>query len=129
MSLPARFRRPRASSCLGPSTKSVPSLVSILEGFLAAALVKHASAPKRDIQVVVTLKRAKWHEKGNFNAVFWISVVIFLSHLFAYVPFDSPRPDFINRHWILHGRSATDWTATDALKLVNALTTLEWLFE
>lgn len=41
----------------------VPSLVSILEGFLAAALAKHASAPKRDIQVVVRLKRAKWHEK------------------------------------------------------------------
>lgn len=56
-------------------------------------------------------------------------MVNFLSHLFAHAPFDSPRPQFINRHWILHGRSATDWAATDALKLVNALTALEWLFE
>jgi hypothetical protein len=106
----------------------VPSLVSILEGFMASSLAKRANAPKRDIQPVVALKRTKWHEKGDFTAVFWISVVDFLSYLFAHAPFDFPRPDFINRHWIHHGRSATDWTATDALKLVNALTTLEWLF-
>lgn len=117
------------SMALGKYKICVPSLVSILEGFLAASLAKHASAPKRDIQVVVTLKRAKWHETGDFTAVFWISVVNFLTHLFASAPFDSPRPDFINRHWILHGRSATDWTETDALKLINALTTLEWLFD
>jgi hypothetical protein len=107
----------------------VPSLATILDGFVAASLCKHANAPKHDIKVVVTLKRAKWHEKGNFTAVFWTSVVNFLTHLFAHAPSDSPRPIFINRHWILHGRSATDWTATDALKLVNALTTLDWLFD
>lgn len=117
------------SMALGKYKICVPSLVSILEGFMAASLVKHAKAAKHDIRPVMTLKRTKWHEEGDFTAVFWISAVNFLSHLFAHAPFDSPRPDFINRHWILHGRSATDWTATDALKLINALTTLEWLFD
>jgi hypothetical protein len=107
----------------------VPALVSILEGYMAASLCKHANAQKRDIQVLATLKRTKWHEKDYFAAVFWTSVVNFLTHLFAHAPFDSSRPSFINRNWVLHGRSATDWTSTDALKLINALTTLDWLFE
>jgi hypothetical protein len=59
----------------------------------------------------------------------WTSVVLFLDHLFASSDFQSASPAFINRHWILHGRSATEWTEVDVLKLVNALATLHWLFD
>ena len=58
-----------------------------------------------------------------------LSAVTFLDHLFKPSDFEATRPTIINRHWILHGRSATDWTVADALKLVNALATLHWLFK
>jgi hypothetical protein len=117
--------------CMGKGKHKVcvPSLVSVLEGFIAECLYKEVKSSRRDLSVSVALKRTKWHESGDFTGLFWASAVVFLDHLFAHADFESPRPTFINRHWILHGRSATDWTATDALKLVNALATLHWLFE
>jgi hypothetical protein len=72
-------------------------------------------------------KKAKWHDEESFTGIMWLSAVTFLDHLFAHSDFECTTPQFINRHWILHGRSAAEWTATDALKLANALATLHWL--
>jgi hypothetical protein len=49
-------------------------------------------------------------------------------HLFAFASFESTPPKFMNRHWILHGRLATEWTAIDAIKLLNALGTAKAMF-
>jgi hypothetical protein len=107
----------------------VPSLLTILEGFTAECLCEQFKVSRRETNVSVALKRTKWHEGGDMSSLMWMSLVIFLEHLFASSDFERNSPTFINRHWILHGRSATDWTATDAVKLVNALATLQWLFE
>ncbi len=107
----------------------VPSLLTILEGFTAECLCEQFKISPRETNVPIALKRTKRHEGGNMNSLMWMSLVVFLEHLFASSDFERNSPTFINRHWILHGRSATDWTATDALKLVNALATLHWLFE
>jgi hypothetical protein len=105
----------------------VPALVTVIEGFAAQCLYKQLNTSRRELKVAATLKKAKWHEEESFTGIIWLSVVTFLDHLFAHSDFESTTPQFINRHWILHGRSATEWTTTDALKLANALATLHWL--
>jgi hypothetical protein len=112
---------------LGKYRVCVPSLVAVIEGFTVQALYKQSKASRRELKVAVSLKKAKWHEDQDFNGLMWKSVVVFLEHLFAHSDFESTSPTFINRHWIQHGRSDTEWTAADALKLVNALATLHWL--
>ncbi len=51
--------------------------------------------------------------------------------LFQFAPFDGDKPVFINRHWILHGRDndSASWTVADALRLFNALQTVDSLLE
>jgi hypothetical protein len=105
----------------------VPSLLTVLEGFIAEFLAKEPNTSRRNPNIAASLKKRKMHEDESFDGLLWMSVVTFLDHLFAYSDFESACPTFINRHWILHGRSATEWTVTDALKLVNALSTLRWL--
>ncbi len=83
---------------------------------------------RKTIKVRTAVENASWHQQSDFIGVTWMSVVTFFEHLFANSDFDSTAPTFINRHWVLHGRSATDWTAADALKLVNSLATLIWFF-
>jgi hypothetical protein len=107
----------------------IPALISVLEGFTAESICRTLGTSRREVNVTASLKRTKWHEDDNFTSLFWMSVVVFLDHLFAHSDFESVTPSFINRHWILHGRSPTDWTASDALKLVNALATVHGLFE
>lgn len=106
---------------------TVPPLLTVLEGFTMEALVHEQKASKRSTKVAASIKNAQWHGEESFTSLMWMSIVIFLDRLFANAPFDSPIPGFINRHWILHGRSGTEWTAADALKLLNALDTLTWL--
>jgi hypothetical protein len=99
-----------------------------LEGFTIQSLIIRQKAAPRELKPHSSLKKTQWQDDPTFHGLLWMSVVTFLEKLFAYHPFDLPSPTFINRPWILHGRSATEWTAADALKLVNALATLEWLF-
>jgi hypothetical protein len=107
----------------------VPALISILEGFTAESICKALGTSRRDVNIAASLKRTRWHEDDNLKGLLWMSLVVFLDRLFAHSDFESTTPSFINRHWILHGRSPTDWTASDTLKLVNALATVHWLFE
>jgi hypothetical protein len=106
----------------------IPPLLSILEGFLMESLHKEANVRTNSTKVRDAIVGPKWHEENSFIGVMWLSVVTFFQRLFANSEFDSAAPTFINRHWVLHGRSATDWTAADALRLINALDTLRWYF-
>jgi hypothetical protein len=106
----------------------VPSLLTILEGFTMESLQRKQKISRKSTKVRIAVENASWHQQSDFIGVMWMSVVTFFEHLFANSDFDSAAPPFINRHWVLHGRSATDWTAADALKLVNALATLQWFF-
>ena len=112
---------------IGKYRVCVPSLLTVLEGFVAESLAKKFNASRRDTNIPASLKKRIMHDDEPFSELLWMCVVTFLNHLFAHSDFESTCPAFINRHWILHGRSATEWTVTDALKLVNALSTLHWL--
>ena len=106
----------------------VPSLLTILEGFTIESLHKKRRINRKNTKVKSAIEDTRWHQQKGFDGIMWLSVLTFLGHLFASSDFDSSAPTFINRHWILHGRAAADWTAVDALKLVNAISTLHWLF-
>jgi hypothetical protein len=107
---------------------AIPATLTIMDGYLAGALVKASLATPNITSPFKVLKDAKWHENDTFDAVFWRAGVLFLSRVFAHSDFTQQPPTFINRHWILHGRAPVDWTLSDALRLANSLTTLEFLF-
>jgi hypothetical protein len=118
-------------ACIGDGKYRVcvPALISTLEGFIAESLCQLNQSPRRRVNISAGVKGTKWHEVDDFTGLLWKSVVVFLANLFAASDFEGAPPRFINRHWILHGRAVTEWGATDALKLVNALATVHWLFE
>ena len=107
---------------------AVPPTFTIIEGYIANALVNASLAPSNVVSPFKVLRDAKWHEDDTFNAVFWKAGIIFLSRVFAKSDFGQQPPTTINRHWVLHGRASVDWTLSDALQLVNSLTTLDFLF-
>jgi len=107
---------------------AIPAALTIMDGYLASALVRAALATPAVTSPFKVLKDAKWHENDTFDAVFWKAGVLFLSRVFAPSDFSQLPPTFINRHWILHGRAPVDWTQSDALRLLNSLTTLDFLF-
>jgi hypothetical protein len=54
----------------------------------------------------------------------WRSIETFFDQLFSYRAFEDPRPDHLNRHWILHGRDIPDWGRADCLRLLQGLETI-----
>ena len=117
-----------ASIEAGRHRVAIPATLTIMDGYLASALVKASLAPPTVTSPFKVLRDAKWHEDDTFDAVFWKAGVVFLSRVFAPSDFTQQPPTFINRNWILHGRAPVDWTLSDALRLVNSLTTLNFLF-
>jgi hypothetical protein len=117
-----------ASIEAGRHRVAIPATLTIMDGYLAGALVKASLATPKITSPFKVLRDARWHEDDTFDAVFWKAGVVFLSRVFAPSDFTQQPPTFINRHWILHGRAPVDWTLSDALRLVNSLTTLEFLF-
>jgi hypothetical protein len=107
---------------------AVPATLTVMDGYLASALVNASLAAPSVTSPFKVLHEAKWHEDDTFNAVFWKSGITFLSRVFANSDFSQQPPTFINRHWVLHGRASVGWTLSDALRLVNSLTMLDFLF-
>jgi len=105
---------------------TIPALLSIIEGVVASA----GSALTRRRARLVDICVANWGEKGNcVTDAMWYSVSLFVERLFQDASFAQGRPPFINRHWILHGRDSATWTVADALRLFNALQTIDSLLE
>ena len=109
---------------------AIPSLLLVLEGFVAqfaeptnSQLVCSTNVP-RMIKAIQPSASPK-----SVSARLWASTMAFLDQLYKRAPFSEQCPTFLNRHWILHGRNATEWDAADALRILNALVTLNWLME
>ena len=117
-----------ASIEAGQHRVAIPATLTIMDGYLANALVKASLMSPKGTSPFKVLNKAKWNENDTFDAVFWKAGVLFLSRVFAPSDFSQQPLTFINRHWILHGRTPVDWTQSDALRLVNSLTTLDFLF-
>lgn len=59
----------------------------------------------------------------------WESYEKFIDNLYAKSSFDENEPRFINRHWLLHGRSSYDVTKADCLRLFNAISTICYIVD
>jgi len=105
---------------------AIPALLLTLEGFVAQF------ATPVDVELTNAATIAKGlkprHGEKTIRAMIWTSTVAFLSQLYKSAPFSDQCPSFLNRHWILHGRkNAAEWTVADAIRVLNALSTLDWL--
>ena len=119
--------RPLIAECLkaydlGLYLIVVPSMITVVEGAVAAAGGPSAWNQKDPKQTAVRLRAHK--PQGAMSRVMWISVEAFLKDLFQHSSFNASRPDRINRAWILHGRDATAWTEADCLRLLQAADTI-----
>ena len=103
---------------------TIPSLLSVLDGVIA-----FAGAPRGNQRPVnVCYEKAK-EPNGSMSEMMWLSMGTFVANLFQFASFDEDRPATLNRHWILHGRDLAAWTRADALRLFNALQTIDSLLE
>lgn len=98
----------------------VPALLSVIEELLSDSLLHTLDLPRAHVE------KGRWRGKQTVDVLVWSSAVAFLSHLFANANFDQPGPSK-TRLPSPHDRAEKRWNRTDALKLVNALATLNWL--
>lgn len=106
----------------------IPLLVSIFEGEVAN-LMDTKSYGKN---LKKELKRASDKVEEGFILNIEISSlrVYYEEHLFNDKRFSEERGYQINRHWVQHGRDNPElWTKTDALRLLNAISTIQFLKE
>jgi hypothetical protein len=104
---------------------AILALISIIEGVIASA--RAVLTARRTHLLEACAKNAQKSCANGITAEMWNSMKVFMEKLFEPAPFDGNRPTFINRHWILHGHDTTSWTVADALRLFNALQTVDSL--
>lgn len=117
----------RESIIKGNHLITVPALLTILEGY-ATIHVLRSSAAKNAKNIATQFRDAELHKADVLRSLPAISNLRFLERLFSSVSFSQDPPGGLNRHWVLHGRDECSWTLADALRLVNALGTLKWLW-
>ncbi len=107
---------------------AVPSLVILLEGYLAAMTSNPSEVRDKKALNRLHQEEAKAQSsKTVFLADVWPGLRKFFDQLFKDRDFTTNSPSLTNRHWILHGRSADEQAEADAVPLLNALSTLDWL--
>lgn len=100
----------------------VTSLTTILEGVLSSL-----SDDKADTRMIKICRYNMDLTKDNRKLIkhlIWISFFSFISTLYKKSDFKKDEPISINRHWIVHGRTETDWKGEDCLRLFNAIYTI-----
>lgn len=99
------------------------SLVSAIEGILSTFWEDKANIRMMKIcqAKVDELAAEKEHITKKYV---WVSYNKFIRKLFEKNDFTAEEPSFINRHWLLHGRSAYDIEEIDCLRLFNAVSSI-----
>lgn len=99
------------------------SLVAVIEGILSTFW-----EDKKNIRMMQVCQ-AKVDKLANeaehiIKKYIWISYNKFISKLYEKNDFSKDEPGFINRHWLLHGRSAYKIEELDCLRLFNAVSSI-----
>jgi hypothetical protein len=103
---------------------AVPALLLIFEGLIVTgAKAGKTNAPPRQI-----LRELSSRQSGSLRAV-WLSLAAFTNTVFGDHRFGGQRPQIMNRHWILHGRTAPRWNRADALRMLQAIDTATGLLQ
>jgi len=96
------------------------TLIPIIEGTLSS--FDHTS---NNMQKICANQLEECSNKDDsINRIRWNTNAMFIEKLTAHSLFSEEEPLFINRHWLMHGRSAYDITEMDCLRLLNMIGTL-----
>lgn len=98
------------------------TLLTVIEGILSSFY-----PDKTNIKMMKVCQKQVDTIDGNKDIIqkyIWISYNNFIRKLYERSSFDSEEPSFINRHWILHGRSEYNLTEIDCIRLFNAISSI-----
>ncbi|WP_282035203.1 hypothetical protein [Metabacillus indicus] len=105
---------------------SISTLIPILEGILSAF-----EKNKNNTKMMKVCK--EMIESPDFPSIFdkiiWTSCYHFISTLYQKSDFSGTEPEIVNRHWILHGRTAFNNSEVDSIKIFNAIETVSKIKE
>jgi hypothetical protein len=100
----------------------VPSALVLLEGVLTRG---HDGS--RGVRDIVQGSIPSPPVGYSLHRVMRVAVNEFVQQLYAPRDFGGEEPSALNRHWILHGRSAADWDRADSLRLLQACYVVTYL--
>lgn len=109
---------------------SICTLIPVLEGVLSTF-----EEDKRNIRMMKVCKEMldtvenqltidPSNLEGIYNKILWISCYHFIKALYNKSDFSKDEPEIINRHWILHGRTAFNNSQIDSIRIFNAIETV-----
>ncbi len=93
----------------------VPAAFVVLEGVLT-----HGQDNGPNLRDIVGRRVPGPPEGYSLHRVMWLAASELIGGLYAHHDFDDDPPPTLNRHWILHGRAASDWSQADSLRLLQA---------
>ena len=103
---------------------TVPALLTVCEGLLMIGAGNNVK-----VRDAVRKRSEAENEKSpkSIRAIVWLNIRLFIEELFRSSEFTGPAPVRLNRHWVLHGRQASEWTQADCLSLLQAVHTISSL--
>ena len=103
------------------------ALIAVIEGILS-----EFSDDRRDIRMmkICQSKVDSFPAAGSvIQKHIWQSYNLFIRNLYQKSGFTSNEPPQINRHWLLHGRSAYEIDELDCIRLINAVHSICIIFD
>ncbi|WP_391116002.1 hypothetical protein [Psychrobacillus sp. L3] len=103
----------------------IPLLITIIEGEISDIAMSNEIGNR----LIREWKGKILSEEEKFLIIISHSLIKYLSSkMFVRKDFAEERGSMLNRNWVLHGRDNPNyWTKVDALKLINVLSTLQFI--
>lgn len=100
----------------------VPALIAVIEGIQSQKIGILRTGQTK--MIAPTRTKANQAHPTEIDSILWKSVLAVTEKLYMPSNFASEKPDFINRHWILHGRDSSEWGDIECIRLFNYIGSL-----
>ncbi|MGR6342359.1 hypothetical protein ACU5CE_31895, partial [Priestia megaterium] len=100
---------------------SISTLIPTLEGILSTF---ESNKSNIHMKKVCRNMLEKTDDEAWVDKIMWTSCYHFVSALYERSDFNKEEPEILNRHWILHGRTAFNSSEIDSLRIFNSLETV-----
>lgn len=107
---------------MGKYATSTTTLLTVLEGILSDFGDDQTDTRMKRI-CRFQMDKTK-SDKKIINHLIWVSIFKFIEELYNKSKFNQNEPGYINRHWILHGRTKRELDRIDAIRIINAIHSL-----
>lgn len=109
---------------------SICTLLPVLEGILSTfeedktniRMMKVCKEMLNTVENKLTIDPS--YLEAILNKALWISCYHFITALYQKSDFSGAEPEMLNRHWILHGRTAFNNSQIDSIRVFNAIETV-----